>query len=787
MRDLGTIVAAGGVPDHLSVSFKKHYGRAWSHVAESGRWPWSAGEPVQLAVVREQTLTTLTPSSEEEPVYVCDESDPLKETLVELAGHPVLIAGSDDGARLAKKMESDAVNVARLSDARVQVNNRDKEPIKPADDLARVTEGREWLILVVALVIELKSGAFLHRSERTVRSLLDRLCAIRIVRAEEIEILIAGERVEPPPTTRSLPLPHPAHPTVVVWNGDRDSDGDWDELQAATSTVTRLLHQPSLQDALELVLVKMQRHLSGEMPDHIDDRTLALSLDTTASRISELRRSLTNDLHHTVRQLRPVLVCLVGTDRASAVSEALNEAISEEELIAVLGRLPCILPLPAAELLAVARTSTTPAELREALALDYQAFNEALAALGAPYKPVCDPDLHDRSEFVRAHADAILDRLRERYAPQAAGGGDVAAYAAARHMDDLTPDPDWLPRFASPPEGQMRARVAHWLRSHGAEDDLERAGDLQPVDELRSLNTAALDRLVSVLTKLVPAWCRRHRVPVPPGWNSTPMMEARTAVHGSGLADLLLLSEKRLLSEVGRSVGWPAGMPHSADRGFLGLTAHDLAQPPVPSLRIVGSRGSVQPTIKIGEEEIVVGRDHFAAIADLAAHTVDETFLGQSGKVRLDITAPVQQPRRTPDAQTTRVVVSRRAQLSEEQKAAIGLVGEVSARAWLERRHAEDHWVSGYAAVLLEDPAASDGHGYDFEVAYRGTTRLYEVKATSESDTEQMEFELGVSEERAARYYARSTRYRILLITSALDPERRRVLELPKPTRSGRT
>jgi hypothetical protein len=136
----------------------------------------------------------------------------------------------------------------------------------------------------VALVVELKSGAFLRRSEHTVRSLLDRLRAIRIVQAEEIEILIAGERVEPSPTARSLPLPHPAHPTVVVWSGDRDGDGGWDELQASTSAVTQLLHQPSLQGALNLVLVKLQRHLGGEMPDHIDDRTLALSLDTTSSR-----------------------------------------------------------------------------------------------------------------------------------------------------------------------------------------------------------------------------------------------------------------------------------------------------------------------------------------------------------------------------------------------------------------------------------------------------------------------------------------------------------------------
>ncbi|MCQ8829484.1 protein NO VEIN domain-containing protein [Streptomyces malaysiensis] len=143
--------------------------------------------------------------------------------------------------------------------------------------------------------------------------------------------------------------------------------------------------------------------------------------------------------------------------------------------------------------------------------------------------------------------------------------------------------------------------------------------------------------------------------------------------------------------------------------------------------------------------------------------------------------ASVPQPRRAPHTRTPRIVISRKAQLSEEQKAAIGLVGEVSARAWLERRYSDVHWISGYAAVLNEDAAASDSHGYDFEVAYRSTTRLYEVKATSESDTERMEFELGVSEERAAREYARGTRYRILLITSALDPERRQVLELPNP------
>lgn len=779
VKDLGAIVAKGGVSNHFSISFKKHYGKAWSQLADTGQWAWGPGEPVQLAVIREHVLTAFTPPIEEEPVYVCDESDPLKEALLELAGVPVLIARSDDGAEIARKLESRGVHVARMSTTEVQVLDRDDLPIAPAASQEQFTDGREWLVLVVALVLELKSGAFLRRSERRVQVLLDRLRSIRIVRASEIKILIAGQRVEPPPTTRSLPLSDDDHSTVVVWS----TDSDWDELQASAPAVAQLLQQSSLKDALELVLVKLERQFGGEMPDHIDDRTLALALDTTESKIGELRRSFASDLHLTVQQLRPVLVCLAGSDQAEAVCAALGDITSEEELAGVLGQYACAVSLSAATVLELIRACTTAAEVRDALGLDFQRFNDALDALGPPYAPVLHPDLHERAfgEFVRAHTDAIVERLRERYEPQAMKADDVSAYAGARHLDDLVPAPEWLARFISPPEEEMRERVKGWLRSHGADDDLTRPGSLPPVGEVRALNISALDRLVPTLAGLVSAWCRSQGVPVPSGWNNAPLMEARAALEGSGLADLIVLSDERLVREAARSVGWPVGMPLSTDLGCLGLTERNLAQPPLRRPGAAGLRGSVPPTIRIGDSEVVVGRDQFAAIADLAAQTVDETFLAQSGKVHLDTMPPASHPRRGHNAQSSRTVVAGTTHVSEEQKAAIGLVGEVAARAWLERRYTEVRWMSGYAAVINENAQASDSHGYDFEVTWRDTTRLYEVKASSDGDADRMEFELGVSEERAARAYARGSRYRILLITSALDPERRRVFELPNP------
>ncbi|MGW2183601.1 protein NO VEIN domain-containing protein [Streptomyces sp. NPDC001732] len=149
--------------------------------------------------------------------------------------------------------------------------------------------------------------------------------------------------------------------------------------------------------------------------------------------------------------------------------------------------------------------------------------------------------------------------------------------------------------------------------------------------------------------------------------------------------------------------------------------------------------------------------------------------------MRLDTLGDVSPSRGGSGSPEPRIVVAGTNRTNEDQRSAIGLVGEVAARAWLQRRYSDVRWRSGYAAVVNGDREASDGLGYDFEVAWRDTTRLYEVKALSEPGAEWVEFELGPSEVETARRHARGSRYRILLITAALDPARRRVFDLPNP------
>jgi hypothetical protein len=270
-----------------------------------------------------------------------------------------------------------------------------------------------------------------------------------------------------------------------------------------------------------------------------------------------------------------------------------------------------------------------------------------------------------------------------------------------------------------------------------------------------------------------------HGAVVPAGWTDSPLTVAKAALDRSGLSDLLRLDEPRLLDVVADSVGWPPGMPLTSDLGALGLAAGDIV---VRKVQTPGgaANGPDRSTINLGNTVIAVGNAQLAEIAELAYQTVDEAFLSQSGAVRLKEQSG-ERNQRPLGSQSRKTVAVRIARMSEDQRSAVGLIGEVIAGAWLARRYGEVAWRSGYAAILNADPDASDSHGYDFEIPWRNTSLLYEVKALTNLPGDLIEFEMGESEVRAAQECANGNRYRILLITSVLDPSSRRLYELPSP------
>ena len=123
--------------------------------------------------------------------------------------------------------------------------------------------------------------------------------------------------------------------------------------------------------------------------------------------------------------------------------------------------------------------------------------------------------------------------------------------------------------------------------------------------------------------------------------------------------------------------------------------------------------------------------------------------------------------------------------MSEIQKRAVGLLGELWAREWLRRRHGldavdESTWVSSYRDAVLGVSGGLDSLGYDFVVATKSRCYYYEVKA---STGDPQRFEMGPTEIIAAQRYRsdREHRYRVIYVSYVGEPEKTRVSMLFNP------
>lgn len=772
VRDLGQLLDAAAVPGHLTVHFKKHYERGWAETVRTGRWPWTDGERAPLAVTEMSSLA-IWDDGADLPLFVPDEENHFKESLLDLAGYPVLVAATEDGARLRALFEANGFEVRGFTDTEVKIE-ADGSVVSASPEPPLLVDTAPWLPTLVGLVLELKSGEFRRRSERTVRDLMDRVRSVRLARASFVNVVIEGESAETPAATKGLPVDDAKDPTIVVWDVERG----WAELRAASPSICQLLSQPAIQPALELALVKLQGRCVDGVPAEVDDDDLALALDAPVHKVAELRRSLTGELVELVHRLRPVLVCVLGVARQDEVNRCLQRVAEVEALRGALEAWEKDLPTPVNDLIAAARRAASLTELRDLMGLDFESFNDALALLGSPYRVITHPDLHEQvfSAFVATHEALIVDLLREKYAVQAAAGEDLRAYVAARRLDGLEADSEWLRRYEVPPESEMRRVVGSWLGSHGVTGGLNATPDVPDLADLRRANVSKVDDVVESGRLRVVAWCHKNDHTVPVGWSSVPGMTVRGLIEGEGIADLLVFSEDWILERSAKELGWPEGMATTLALEVLGLSAADLARPADESADEKSTRRA--STIDVGGRTFEVGTDRLTEIARAAHESVDEEFLAQKGTASLG-DAPLGSG--GGGGGGGRIVVARMPRMTEDQRTAVGLVGEVAARAWLERRYQGVRWRSGYAAIVAGDIEASDSWGYDFEAPYRNTSLVFEVKSLVDQPRDLTEFEMGDSEVRAAQECAGGDRYRILLVTSVLEPEARRVFVLPSP------
>lgn len=246
-----------------------------------------------------------------------------------------------------------------------------------------------------------------------------------------------------------------------------------------------------------------------------------------------------------------------------------------------------------------------------------------------------------------------------------------------------------------------------------------------------------------------------------------------------GEVDFEAIGEGRLVGWLRRKGHWPDDMPPTLDLGELGLSEDDIERVRTQEEREATERDFQRRSIEFGGARYAGTPEDFAALADAVRQTIGDSLLKtRAGWAQLTAAMPPRERAAGGKRGHRQAKIER---MTDAQRSAVGLAGEVVALEWLKRRYGgatDECWKSAYRDSVLGGARGDDSLGYDFEVPTGRTSYFFEVKATT---GEQTQIELGESEIAAAQRHARGERYRILYIQNVLEPEHVRIHVLPNP------
>ncbi len=306
--------------------------------------------------MRELTLES------EVTLVVPDDDDRTKQALIGLTTCPVLVADPESGRELTELLRQHGVEVMPSSDVSVEVYGDDELIVADPDHPALLTEDCQWIAVVVALAAELKSGSFVRHTEQSIRQVLDRLRSIRIVRAQDVRILVGDEEMAPPSQTTSLPIEDEGAPTVVVWANDGTV---FDQLERSADSVAYLVNQTHLAPVLQLAFTRLGQ-VCPSPSVLVGDDMLAHALQVSEEQVRETRADLRGPIVGLLDRVRAPVADDGDDDVLATFDSKAHDASSEAEVVVVLESMQGSLPFPASELVIHCRENGNLAELRDA-------------------------------------------------------------------------------------------------------------------------------------------------------------------------------------------------------------------------------------------------------------------------------------------------------------------------------------------------------------------------------------------------------------------------------------
>ena len=346
-----------------------------------------------------------------------------------------------------------------------------------------------------------------------------------------------------------------------------------------------------------------------------------------------------------------------------------------------------------------------------------QLQTDGLLALGPPYQPIRNLEGHTNAlaYFKQQNREPILASLRKRFLNDFRAGQPLSTYARLKSLDSLTPDPLWLDLCDTPTDVMLAGQTDQWLAAVGATPFGTVDSELPPIDEVRRENSKVLDAATHAIAAVIPVWCWKNNYQTPTLWTGAdPSTQVRQMADAECLLDFEPLSAAHVISWLKRKGYWPQNMPETTDRDTLGLTLADVERRERQIAVQKSTHDFERRSIEINHKRLLAEPENYAAIAEFVSDTINARFLASPRGVAKLAEIEASRGRRGAGGSGWGGGSSAR-RLTDQQRGAIGLVGEVLAFRWLKHQYGDDvnddSWKSSYRSHVLGGSVGTDSLG----------------------------------------------------------------------------
>ena len=781
---LGDILESG-IPEAEHDSFRKAYREAWEHWIQR---PEPKTLPGRLRVVVEISgrLTTLLLDRSDAvrpTIYVGDGGWPVLDQLLTALGRPVLSAPPDQA-------ESCAASLAKALGGKVELVRHDLLEVKvdggtfspEIGGAPLVGDGRDWLVELAVLIVELGSPLSNRVTPRTRQLLMDGMRRMRLHFVGDVRVSVGGiEGAIPEDLDGILPAPDDEHPAIIVRGPDQI---DWTLMARISRGLALALGRPSLKDQIRLVFYALEREagtkgLAFAMPD---EGSLAAALGKPVGRIREVLRSLRSTSGRLLELLIPAVQVLHGVDLADALRNAADRFVEEGDVLAVLIS-GGVGSAESRTLIDLCRDADSLNDLRRRLGLDLSTFNTALTSLGPPWQPLCFEERLARAFGLRIEERRIEleQRVRDAWLDRFDAGADLAEYRQQLRLQGIVMPQAWIAVHEDADDalidGAIDAQMSHLQKSDKPSTDIDRT---------RAVNRALLNANLDHVRQRLRAWVAKDSASrgLPASW-ALPAEQIVRAAMVSGCLDFRPLDLQTLPAALAMGSLWPVGAATSFEFEPLGLSPNDLEAERQQEHAVLEQAQRATRSVTFGEVEVDGGAEApLQAVAQALGDALSApSFRARSGPARLERFGPETRTSRARKGGPGGKRGDDPTYLSEEQRTLLGFAGELAAYRYLQmtqRGFSDEHWVSSMGRRYLGLPATQDDDGFDFRIPRSRGAVHFEVKAHT-GDPGYVDLERSQITAAASMVGDTGPQWRILYVTYVRTPALVTVHELPNP------